>query len=243
MIELKQHPTLKDLIPPLSKEEYQALKQDIQEHGIQVPIIHDAAGQIIDGWNRYLIAKELEIEAKTVEWEFPDNVERGISLNLRRRHLSKDQRDKLILALREKGWTIQKVAETVGVSVGTVSQKGSSNFKNENARPTDQRRKITPKEEEEIKEETKTEPQKEVAKKHKVSKQRVSQIVKKEKKKKLEGKALIKELEQSSKKMRLKTSRADSPGLKILKVAWKKANNTDREMFLNWVSIQRKEKK
>ena len=80
---------------------------------------------------------------------FVDNVEMGISLNVMRRHLSKEQRDKLILALREKGWTQKKVAETAGVSQATVSQKENMpNIKTNNSHKKDRRRKIAPKEEE-----------------------------------------------------------------------------------------------
>ena len=223
MIELKQHPTLKDLIPPLSKEEYQALKQDIQEHGIQVPIIHDAAGQIIDGWNRYLIAKELEIEAKTIEWEFPDNVERGISLNLKRRHLSKEQRDKLIVALREKGWTQKKVAEAAGVSEKTVQRKEmDTNRTLSGGIQTDQRKKVTPKEEKEIKEEVKKESQRKVAEKHGITHRTVGKIVKKP-------------IEKKSLKDKVIKGKEDSKVLHDLKLIWSWATKEDREKFLVWV--------
>ena len=42
------------------------------------------------------------------------------SLNVLRRHLSKEQRDEVMRQMRADGATIQKIADTVGVSVGTV---------------------------------------------------------------------------------------------------------------------------
>jgi len=43
--------------PPLSDEEYTALKKDIEDRGIQVPIELDSDGNILDGHHRWYIAK------------------------------------------------------------------------------------------------------------------------------------------------------------------------------------------
>ena len=40
------------VMPPLSEEEYQALKEDIAYNGIQVPVVEDTDGNIIDGHHR-----------------------------------------------------------------------------------------------------------------------------------------------------------------------------------------------
>lgn len=57
---------LKDLIIPLSEEEYRLLKEDIKENGVNDPLLiwNDKQGSrrvLIDGHNRYAIAKELEL--------------------------------------------------------------------------------------------------------------------------------------------------------------------------------------
>ncbi len=44
---------------PLSKEEREALKRDIEDRGIQVPIDIDCDGKILDGHHRWEIAHEL----------------------------------------------------------------------------------------------------------------------------------------------------------------------------------------
>lgn len=49
MIELKQHPELGKLIPPLSGGDFETLRDDIEAHGVRIPIIHNAQGVIIDG--------------------------------------------------------------------------------------------------------------------------------------------------------------------------------------------------
>jgi ParB-like chromosome segregation protein Spo0J len=40
------------VLPPLSDEEYQALKEDMAENGMLVPVVQDTAGNIIDGHHR-----------------------------------------------------------------------------------------------------------------------------------------------------------------------------------------------
>lgn len=37
------------VMPNLSPEEYAALKLDIQEQGVQIPVIYDEQGHILDG--------------------------------------------------------------------------------------------------------------------------------------------------------------------------------------------------
>ena len=40
------------LLPPLTYDEYQALKADIATRGVQVPIERDEAGNVLDGHHR-----------------------------------------------------------------------------------------------------------------------------------------------------------------------------------------------
>lgn len=86
-------------MPPLSDEEYAALRDDIRVHGIQTPIVVDENGLVIDGHHRQAIAAELGIDCPT---EAPaglsDSEKRSqsFSRNLVRRHLNRDQRRQVI---------------------------------------------------------------------------------------------------------------------------------------------------
>lgn len=60
MVEYTQHP-LSAAFPALSAEDFQALKDSIEDLGVQNPItVYE--GQVLDGWNRYRAACELGVE-------------------------------------------------------------------------------------------------------------------------------------------------------------------------------------
>ncbi len=90
------------LLPPLSKEDYDALEADIIAHGVLVPVEYDEAGNILDGHHRVAICESLGL----VDW--PRFVRKGLSedekraharsLNLSRRHLSTTQKREVIEA-------------------------------------------------------------------------------------------------------------------------------------------------
>lgn len=72
---LKINPVFKDIIPPLSKEEYEGLEQSIIAEGkIRDPIVI-WKGTIVDGHNRYKIANKHELPYKTENMEFVDEDE------------------------------------------------------------------------------------------------------------------------------------------------------------------------
>jgi len=78
------------LFPRLTAEEYAALRADIQARGILIPIEVDQDGEVLDGFHRLEIARELGIEPPTVQRAFASEDERlahVIALNLKRRHL------------------------------------------------------------------------------------------------------------------------------------------------------------
>jgi ParB-like chromosome segregation protein Spo0J len=87
------------VMPPLSHEEYAALTSSIVEHGIQVPIVVDEDGTIIDGHHRAQIAADLGVDCpRRVVAGKADIDKRTLSfaLNLGRRHLTREQRRGLI---------------------------------------------------------------------------------------------------------------------------------------------------
>ena len=61
----------KELIPPLSPDEYSGLEKSLIEEGCRDALIV-WNGVIVDGHNRYEICKEYGIEFKTIEKKFPD---------------------------------------------------------------------------------------------------------------------------------------------------------------------------
>lgn len=74
MKELKIREDFKDLIPPISQSTFNILEQDILEHGIMSPIL-TWGGVIVDGHNRYEIAKKhnLDFEIKEIEGLYTEN--------------------------------------------------------------------------------------------------------------------------------------------------------------------------
>ncbi len=88
-------PKFENLFPPLSEKEYAALKEDIAERGIQVPLDITAENVVLCGMNRLRIAQELGLSTVPVRVvEIPDFDEQEIHArkdNLLRRQLSAEQ--------------------------------------------------------------------------------------------------------------------------------------------------------
>jgi ParB-like chromosome segregation protein Spo0J len=101
MIKINQE--YSSLVPQLSEEEYESLKQSIKENGLWFPIVVNKDGVILDGHHRYKACQELGIKEpyKTVTKEdFPDKPHEKmfvIDCNLTRRHLNNFQRTELAL--------------------------------------------------------------------------------------------------------------------------------------------------
>jgi transposase-like protein len=109
---------------PLSPEERKALKADIRAYGVKVRIDVDEEGTIIDGHQRQQICDELGIEcprrvlAGLTEEE---KLEHALRLNLKRRHLSPEQKRELARTWREQGWTQKRIAQALGVAQPTIA--------------------------------------------------------------------------------------------------------------------------
>ncbi len=118
------------LLPPLSEEEYRALKADIAAQGVIFPLVIDAdTGEVIDGHHRLKAWTELKNEGVKVPSypravrPFASDQEREafvISANLIRRHLTRSQRAELEARLRAAGWSLRRIGEVVGVNDKTV---------------------------------------------------------------------------------------------------------------------------
>ena len=79
------------VMPPLSDADYGALKADIAERGIMIPIEVDEDGNVLDGHHRLRIANELGIKCPKFERHgFTEQEKRTHArrLNIARRHLN-----------------------------------------------------------------------------------------------------------------------------------------------------------
>ena len=88
------HP-IAELFPRMSAAERAALREDIRQHGVRVPIVL-YQGAILDGRHRYEACQALGIDCPTVEWDGRPWL-LAQSLNLMRRHVPADQ----VAAIRE----------------------------------------------------------------------------------------------------------------------------------------------
>jgi ParB-like chromosome segregation protein Spo0J len=89
-------------------DEYEALRENILEKGVIEPVITDEYGNIIDGHHRVRACKELGIEYPTRVIEGLSEEQKqdlSVELNMHRRHLTKEQKRELPVALRGRGWT------------------------------------------------------------------------------------------------------------------------------------------
>lgn len=86
-----RNPGKYQLLAPLRPEEYQALKHDIAEHGVLVPVEVDRdSGEILDGHHRSEIAEELGVRYRTIKRHFSSEkarLEHVVKINVLRRHL------------------------------------------------------------------------------------------------------------------------------------------------------------
>lgn len=90
------------VLDPLSKDDFDALRESIEKNGVLVPVEYDENGHILDGHHRVAICKSLGI----TEW--PRFVRKGLSeeekrvfarsINFARRHLDTKQKQKVIQA-------------------------------------------------------------------------------------------------------------------------------------------------
>ncbi len=99
---MKRHP-LSEAFPDMTPDEYQDLKDSIEQIGIQNPIVV-FDGMIIDGWHRYNAGRDLGMDTPIVELgEEVDPKHYVLAQNLARRNLDASQRAAAVSAVY--GWT------------------------------------------------------------------------------------------------------------------------------------------
>src|SRR5699024_8933359 len=126
------------VMPPLSSEEYQELHDDIKVNGVLEPIHVDEEGVVIDGHHRSKIANELGIPCPVITHDdLGDAGKRSLAftLNLKRRHLNREQRRALIaeslkadpqLSNREHARRTGASDKTVGTARGDMEASAES---------------------------------------------------------------------------------------------------------------------
>lgn len=184
-----------DLIPSLSKEEFGALKADIEDRGVLVPLFVDEDDNILDGHNRYAIDKDAPhavISGLTPEQKVAF-VYRQVG---NRRNLSPEQRDELNKSMQRCAfewydkdpmfWTQKRIGRELGVGQQRVSEwfkiTESGNIKDRPSRgrnPKKRKLKLSYEDKEEIVKRAikDKEKQKDIADDVKISEGRVSQLV------------------------------------------------------------------
>lgn len=89
------------VMPPLSPEQYGALREDIARRGVLVPVVVDQHGRILDGHHRRAIADSLGVDCPVEVREVADDDaarDVALTLNLARRHLTREQRREMVAA-------------------------------------------------------------------------------------------------------------------------------------------------
>lgn len=119
------------LLPDLRPEQFAALKADIAQRGVLVPIEVDERGEVLDGHHRLRAWRELRAEGRRIP-QYPRVVRRfpnedakiahALRLNLSRRHLGRQERAEVATSLRRRGFSHRRVAELLGVSHATVAR-------------------------------------------------------------------------------------------------------------------------
>lgn len=124
------------VLPPLTDGEYQALRDDVDAHGVRVPVLVDQHGRILDGHHRAQIAGELGIEypVNVVEVTDDDHARQiARSLNMARRQLSRQQKRVLVAeeVQADPDRSDRAIGRLLGVdhkTVGSVRRELSGEF-------------------------------------------------------------------------------------------------------------------
>jgi ParB-like chromosome segregation protein Spo0J len=117
------------VMPDLTPIEFEALKADIAEHGVLVPVEVDEDGELLDGHHRVRAWQELRQEGKVLPtysklvrlgWSEEQKRNHARRLNLLRRNLNEEQRKQVAEDMARDKATLQEIADALGVSVKTA---------------------------------------------------------------------------------------------------------------------------
>lgn len=123
------HPVA-DIFPSMRAEEYEALRENIREHGQREPA-WVWRGQVIDGRHRARACAELGIDLLTREYEGDEStlVSFVVSLNLHRRHLDESQRGMVFARLA----TLGRGRPSENTAIAAITQEQAAKLLNVSA--------------------------------------------------------------------------------------------------------------
>ena len=117
------------LLPELAATEYDALKADIAQNGVLVPVEVDEHGTTLDGHHRIRAWSELRTSGVRVA-EYPrivrtfrtddEKVEHALRINLNRRHLDRDQLKAIAIDRFKDGWNTPRVGDVLAIDPETA---------------------------------------------------------------------------------------------------------------------------
>lgn len=144
------------VLPPLSTTELEALRCDIAQHGVLVPILVDEEGTILDGHHRFAIDPNAPFKVVSGLSE-GEKLACTIRANQSRRNLSFEQKKELLVKqkeiakqLRSEGMTQARVGEVLGVARSTVELWDTTNDRTVNSCIPDVRVKVSTQAKQEI---------------------------------------------------------------------------------------------
>lgn len=125
LFSLREH-TAAQLFPVMGDPEIRSLAADIKANGLRNPVVLMREGSdyvVLDGRNRILACRMLDLFPRWSEWDGADPVAFVLSENLHRRHLSESQRAMVAakLATLRRGQRADRVDGSIGLS--TAAQK------------------------------------------------------------------------------------------------------------------------
>lgn len=115
-------------LPPLSQADREQLAESIQEHGVLVPLLVCHDGTIIDGEERWRIIQEQCIKTYPIRvfgrMTEEQRQQMAYKVNLERRHLTRSERQRLIVAYIEASpeASTRTIAEDLGVPHRTAAR-------------------------------------------------------------------------------------------------------------------------
>jgi|SRR5215471_5739483 len=126
------HPAA-DLFPLLdeSSDSFAELVEDIRDNGLLQPILI-CNGQILDGRNRLRACQVAGVEPRYETWAGEDPYHRVISLNLHRRHLTRDQAAAIAVEAKPK---VAEEVEKKRRAQQALTQSGKSKMMNSSSQP------------------------------------------------------------------------------------------------------------
>ena len=108
------------LVRPMRYDEFADLLASIEGNPKRNPIVTvDEVGDVLEGWNRYLICKQLERPYLVDDEPVEDPVQRVLEDNVYRRHLSQAEKAAIVrlgLEMQGKKPSVDEVARQAGVS-------------------------------------------------------------------------------------------------------------------------------